>query len=78
VDRDSLVVLLGQGLSVEEIGRRFDRHPSTVSYWLRKHGLEAVKKDKHAARPCAARPGSASCCAPTVTQKWRAERLRFP
>ena len=50
MDRDSLQLLLAQGLSVEQIGRRFDRHPSTVSYWLRKHGLEAPNRAKHAAK----------------------------
>ena len=38
------------GLSVEEIGRRFGKHPSTVSYWMHKYGLEAVNRDKHAAK----------------------------
>ena len=50
MDRDSLQLLLAQGLSVEQIGRRFGRHPSTVSYWLRKHGLEAPNRAKHAAK----------------------------
>jgi transposase len=50
MDRNSLQLLLAQGLSVEQIGRRFNRHPSTVSYWLRKHGLEAPNRAKHAAK----------------------------
>jgi transposase len=50
MDRNSLQVLLAQGLSVEQIARRFNRHPSTVSYWLRKHGLEAPHRAKHAAK----------------------------
>lgn len=50
MDRDSLETLLGQGLSLAEIGRRFDRHEETVAYWVRKHGLEAVDRQKHAAR----------------------------
>lgn len=41
---------LGRNLSLEEIGRRADRHPSTVSYWLKKHGLEATNRDKHRTR----------------------------
>jgi transposase len=41
MDRDSLALLLAQGVSVEEIGRRFNRHPSTVAYWMAKFGLEA-------------------------------------
>jgi transposase len=50
VDRESLRVLLAQGLSVEKIAERFDRHPTTVSYWMRRHGLQAVNRDKYAAK----------------------------
>jgi transposase len=50
VDRESLRVLLAQGLSVEKIAERFDRHPTTVSYWMRRHGLHAVNRDKYAAK----------------------------
>jgi transposase len=50
MDRVSLEPMLGQGLSLAEIGRRFDRHEATVSYWLKKYGLEAVNQGKHAAR----------------------------
>jgi transposase-like protein len=47
IDRDSLKTLLEQGLSLEKIGRRFGRDPSTIGYWVKKHGLEAVHRDKH-------------------------------
>jgi transposase len=50
MDRASLQQLLGQGLSLAEIGRLFDRHESTVAYWVEKHGLRAVNHGKHAAR----------------------------
>jgi hypothetical protein len=50
MDRVSLEGFLKQGLSLEQIGALVQRHPSTVSYWLRKHGLEPVHKRKHAAR----------------------------
>jgi len=50
MDRTSLEQLLGQGLSLAEIGRRFDRHESTIAYWVTKHGLKAAHHDKHAAR----------------------------
>ena len=50
MDRGSLELLLGQGLSIEKIAERFGKHPSTVSYWLAKHGLKAVNREKHAAR----------------------------
>lgn len=47
MDRDSLQLLLAPGLSYEEIGRRFRRHPSTVSYWARRHGLTSDFQQKH-------------------------------
>jgi transposase len=50
MDKDSLRLFLEQGLSLEEIGRRVDRHPSTVGYWVKKHGLEAVHRTQHAPR----------------------------
>jgi transposase-like protein len=50
MDKDALQLLLAQGVSVEQIGRRFSRHPSTVSYWMRKHGLEAPNRAKHAGK----------------------------
>ncbi|MGH2832017.1 MAG: helix-turn-helix domain-containing protein [Solirubrobacteraceae bacterium] len=50
MDRASLSDLLEQGLSLAEIGRRFDRHEATIAYWVQKHGLQAVNREKHAAR----------------------------
>ncbi len=50
MDQESLRLLLAQGMSVERIAQRFGRHPSTVSYWMNKHGLEAPNREKHAAR----------------------------
>ena len=50
MDKGSLELLLAQGLSVERIAKRFGKHPSTVSYWLAKHGLEAVGREKHSAK----------------------------
>ncbi len=47
MDRDSLQLLLASGLSYEEIGRRFCRHPSTVSTWARRHGLASQHQEKH-------------------------------
>ena len=50
MDRDSLTVLLAQGLSVEKIAQRFRRNPSTVAYWMNKYGLEAVHRERHGAK----------------------------
>jgi len=50
MDRSSLEVLLGQGLSLAEIGRRFGRHEATVAYWVKKHGLRAANVTRSAPR----------------------------
>lgn len=50
MDRRFLELCLEEGLSLEAIGRRVARHPSTVSYWLDKHGLQAVGSRRHSAR----------------------------
>lgn len=41
---------LERGMSLAEIGRKVGRDPSTVSYWLHKHGLEANGRKRHAPR----------------------------
>jgi transposase len=48
MERAVLKELLGEGLSLAEIGRRLDRHESTVASWLRRHGLEACGRERHA------------------------------
>jgi transposase len=50
VDKDVLEDLLGRGLSLERIAARFGVHPSTVSYWLKKHGVSAAHAERHAPR----------------------------
>jgi transposase len=50
MDRASLEDLLERGLSLAEIGRRFDLHEATVSHWVKKHGLQAAHRAKYAAR----------------------------
>jgi transposase len=41
---------LAEGMSLKAIGKRVGKHESTVSYWLKKHGLEAARAEKHAAK----------------------------
>lgn len=48
MERDLLEGLLSEGRSLAEIGRRVRRHESTVAYWVRKYGLEAPNKMRHA------------------------------
>jgi transposase len=50
VEREVLERWIAEGLSVEEIGRRVDRHPSTVAYWMDKFGLRSAHAHKHAPR----------------------------
>lgn len=50
MDKDVLSEWLAAGDSLEEIGRRVARHPSTVGYWVKRHGLAAPGRDRHAPR----------------------------
>jgi excisionase family DNA binding protein len=50
MDRELLEEHLRRGRSLAEIGRIVGRDPSTVGYWVRRHGLAAVNRDRHAPR----------------------------
>jgi Homeodomain-like domain len=50
MDRDRLEGYLEQGLSLNQIGALENRDPSTVGYWVRKHGLEANGRARYAPR----------------------------
>ena len=50
MERDTLERYLAEGLSLHAIGQRVDKHPTTVSYWLRKHNLAAVHSRRYAPR----------------------------
>jgi transposase len=50
VDKQTLELLLGQGVSIERIAKRFGKNPATVGYWVKKHGLRSPYADKHAAK----------------------------
>jgi hypothetical protein len=50
MDRDLLERYLKQGLSLPQIGALLDRDPSTVGYWVEKHGLVANGRAKYAPR----------------------------
>jgi DNA-binding transcriptional ArsR family regulator len=50
MDRAWLEHELGAGRSIEAIAREVDRDPSTVAYWVNKHGLVSIHAEKHAAR----------------------------
>jgi transposase len=48
--KELLEECLGEGMSLEAIGKRVGKHESTVSYWMKRHGLAAVEAEKHGAR----------------------------
>jgi len=50
MEKGLLEECLAEGLSLEAIGKRVGKHESTISYWLKKHGLEAAKAEKHLAK----------------------------
>ena len=51
MDRDWLEAQLTAGRSIESIAREVGKHPSTVGYWVQKHGLTSQsRRAKHAAR----------------------------
>ncbi len=50
MDRALLEYYLDQGLSLPQIGVLVGRDPSTVGYWVQKHGLVANGRDRYAPR----------------------------
>jgi transposase len=50
MDKRFLEDCLAKGMSLDAIGAETGRHPSTVSYWLKKHGLVAVHAEKNSAK----------------------------
>jgi transposase len=48
VNKEFLEECLAEGMSLAQIGRRVGKHESTVSHWMKKHGLEAVGSQTHA------------------------------
>jgi transposase len=50
VNKEFLEECLAEGMPLEAIGKRAGKHESTVSYWMKKHGLAASRVEKHAAK----------------------------
>jgi transposase len=46
MERAELEKYVSEGLSLEQIGQRLDKHPTTVAYWLKKHGLRSVNSER--------------------------------
>lgn len=47
MDRAQLARWIEEGLSLDAMAAKIERHPSTVSYWINKHGLQAVGASVH-------------------------------
>jgi transposase-like protein len=56
MERRFLEEQLGAGRSLEQIGRLVGKDPSTVGYWVKKHGLVAAHSAKHAPKGGLSRP----------------------
>lgn len=50
MEKEFLEDCLAEGMSLEVIGKKVGKHESTVSYWLKKHGLGAARAEKHSAK----------------------------
>jgi IS30 family transposase len=50
MDRQWLAARLEAGNSIEAIAQEVARDPSTVAYWVNKHGLRSRHADRHTAR----------------------------
>ncbi len=48
MDKGFLEDCLATEMSLDTIGELVGKHPSTVSYWLKKHGLKAAHAERHA------------------------------
>jgi excisionase family DNA binding protein len=77
MDAGVLEGYLRQGLSLETIGDLTGRHPSTVGYWVKQHGLSAVHRDRHAPKGGIDRATLATLVDAGMTTREIAERLGF-
>lgn len=66
---------MADGLSLAQIAQEVDRDPSTVSYWVRKHGLQANGRELHAARGGISREVLAGLVEEGLTVQQIADRL---
>jgi DNA-binding transcriptional ArsR family regulator len=77
MDAGVLEGYLRKGLSLAKIGELTGRDPSTVGYWLKRHGLAAVHRDRHAPKGGIDKPTLAALIAEDLTTREIAERLGF-
>jgi excisionase family DNA binding protein len=77
VEAEDLESYLRQGLSLEAIGHLTGRHPTTVIYWVKRHGLSAVHRDRHAPKGGIDRDTLAGLVEEGLSTRQIAERLRL-
>ncbi len=77
MDASILESYLRDGLSLEKIGELTGRHASTVSYWVKRHGLAAVHRDRHAPKGGVDRKTLGSLVEEGLTTREIALRLGF-
>jgi transposase len=75
MQKELLEQLLAEGMSLEAIGKRVGKHESTVSYWLKRHGLEAAQAEKHASKGPLAKVDLERLLAAGLSLREIAERL---
>jgi transposase len=75
MDAFVLEAYLRRGLSLERIAALAGRHPSTVSYWVKRHGLAAVHRDRHAPKGGIDRDTLAALVAEGLSTREISERL---
>ena len=76
MERAYLEELLGEGLSLAEIGRRVGRHEATVAYWLKKYGLRPVHREPRMRREGPSSASSSSALVDAPASRSRRSRVR--
>jgi transposase-like protein len=77
VEAQVLEAYLRRGLSLDAIGRLTGRHPTTVGYWVKRHGLAAVHRDRHAPRGGIERDTLAALVDEGLSTREIADRIGF-
>ena len=75
MEKEFLERCLSGGLSLEAIGERVEKHPSTVGYWLKKHGLSAVESERNAPKGRLSKSELAALLHEGISLRQVAERL---
>jgi DNA-binding transcriptional ArsR family regulator len=75
VDAEVLESYLRRGLSLHAIGQLTGRDPTTAGYWVKRHGLAAVHRDRHAPKGGIERQRLGELVAEGLSTRAIAERL---